>query len=76
MNEEQEKKEFNSLDDFTTPKEVIEYMEGKYIKETESIEENFYLDIYATLKVNLYTGETSNEEYYRTMVRLMANTLN
>lgn len=68
-------KKFNSLDDFTTPKEVIEYMEGKYIKETESIEEDFYLDIYANLKVNLYTNETSNEEYYRTTVRIMANTL-
>ncbi len=68
-------KEFNSLDDFTTPKDVIEYMEGIYIKETESIEEDFYLDIYATLKVDLYTGETRNEEYYRTTVRIMANTL-
>lgn len=75
IDKKQQQKEFNSLDDFTTPKEVIEYMEGKYIKETESIEEDFYLDIYANLKVNTYTNETSNEEYYRTTVRIMANTL-
>lgn len=75
INKEKQNKQYNSLDDFTTPKEVIEYMGGKYIKETESIEEGFSLDIYANLKVNLYTGETSNEDYYRTTVRIMANTL-
>lgn len=75
MKKEQQNKEYNNLDDFTTPKEVIEYMGGKYIKEVESPEENFYLDIYANLKVDTYTDKTSNEEYYRTTVRIMANTL-
>lgn len=75
MNKEKQNKQYNSLDDFTTPKEVIEYMGGKYIKETDSIEEGFYLDIYANLKFDLYTNETSNEEYYRTTVKIMANTL-
>lgn len=75
MKKEQQNKEYNNLDDFTTPKEVIEYMGGKYIKEVESPEENFYLDIYANLKVDTYTDKTSNEDYYRTTVRIMANTL-
>ncbi len=75
IEKEQQNKTYNSLDDFTTPKEVIEYMEGKYIKELESTEENFYLDIYANLKVNTYTDNVSNEDYYRQLVRIMANTL-
>lgn len=75
MAKKQQQKEFNSLDDFTTPKEVVEYMGGTYIKETKSLEKDFYLDIYANLKVNTYTDEISNEEYYRTTVRIMANTL-
>ena len=68
-------KQYNSLDDFQNPKEVIEYMGGKYIKENESTDENFKLDIYANFKVDLYTGEASNEEHYREMIRIMAYTL-
>ena len=74
-NNENKNKEYNTLNDFTTPKEVIEYMGGKYIKEKKSTDENFYLDIYADLKVNTYTNEVSNEEHYRQLVRIMANTL-
>lgn len=68
-------KQYNSLDDFQNPKEVIEYMGGQYIKENESTDENFKLDIYAKFKVDLYTGEISNEEHYREMIRIMAYTL-
>lgn len=68
-------KEYNSLDDFKTPKEVIDYMGGKYIKEQTSTEENFNLDIYVIFKVNLYEGENSNEDYFRKTVRIMAYTL-
>lgn len=75
MNKQNQNKEYNSLDDFTTPKEVIEYMGGKYISEKKSSDENFYLDIYANFNVDLYTGEKSNEEQYRKMVRIMAYTL-
>ena len=75
MNKQNQNKEYNSLDDFTTPKEVIEYMGGKYISEKKSSDENFYLDIYENFNVDLYTGEKSNEEQYRKMVRIMAYTL-
>lgn len=68
-------KQYNSLDDFQNPKEVIEYMGGEYLKEKESTDENFDLDIYVKFKVDLYTEETSNEEYFREIVRIMAYTL-
>lgn len=68
-------KQFNTLDDFETSKEVIEYMEGKYIKQKESDDENFKFDIYATLKLDLYTEDEDNEEYYKQLAGMMAYTL-
>lgn len=75
IKKEQQNKQYNSLDDFTTPKEVIEYTGGEYIKEVKSPVEDFNLDIYAKFSVDLYTSENSNEEYYRKMVRIMAYVL-
>lgn len=68
-------KQYNSLDDFETPKEVIQYMGGKYIKEKKSTDENFNLDIYATLAKNLYDGENSNKDYYYELIQTMGYTL-
>lgn len=68
-------KQYNSLDDFETPKEVIQYIGGKYIKEKKSTDENFSLDIYATLAKNLYDGENSNKDYYYELIQTMGYTL-
>lgn len=70
-----ENKQYNSLEDLETPEDVIIYMGGKYIKEKESADENFKLDIYANLKVDLYTGDTSNEPYYEELIGTMAYVL-
>lgn len=75
MSKNTKPKQFNTLDDFTTPKEVIEYMGDTYITEEKSTDEKYVLDIYVKFNTDLYTGETSNEEHYRKLVRIMAYTL-
>lgn len=55
---------FTSLEQCKTPKDVIKYMGSEYIKQEDSIEEDFSIDIYLKFKVNLYTNNQPNKDYY------------
>lgn len=68
-------KQFNSIDDFETVEQVVRYLGSTYIKENESTAEEFSKDIYINFKENLYTGETSNKEYYYKMTDMIAYVL-
>lgn len=67
----QEDKVYTSISDFTSIKEIAEYMGCTYIKEQESTGERYDIDIYLKFKYPLYTEEVSNEEYYYRMIALM-----
>lgn len=67
----QEDKVYTSISDFTSIKEIAEYMGCTYIKEQESTGERYDIDIYLKFKYPLYTEEVSNEEYYYRMIALI-----
>lgn len=66
-----ENKTYTSMSDFTSVKEIAEYMGCKYIKEEKSTSDAFDIDIYLKFKYPLYTDEVSNEDYYYRMIALM-----
>lgn len=66
-----EDKIYTSISDFTSIKEIAEYMGCTYIKEGKSTGEKYDIDIYLKFKYPLYTEEVSNEEYYYRMIALM-----
>ena len=48
-------KEYTSVSDFESVKEIAEYMGCTYIKEQESTGDNYDIDIYLKFKYPLYT---------------------
>lgn len=76
IKKQEDTRELNSIEDLKTPKDVVRYVGGEYITEKESADSNFTLDIYVKFNVDLYTGDTSNESYYKSMTRTMAYVLN
>lgn len=48
----------------TTIQEVVEYLESTYIREEESNEEGYDIDIYVSFKYDLYENGKSNELYF------------
>ena len=64
-------KEYTSVTDFESVKEIAEYMGCTYIKQQESTGENYDTDIYLKFKYPLYTDEISNEDYYYQMLALI-----
>ncbi len=71
-----ENKTYTSMSDFTSIKEIAEYMGCTYIKEQEATSDAFDIDIYLKFKYPLYTDEVSNEEYYYRMIALMLGYVN
>lgn len=69
---QEENKQYNTIEDFETPQDVVRYLGGEFIKQEESKAEGFKTDIYIKFKVNLYTNEVSNEEYYNQMMDLIS----
>lgn len=74
--EEVRNKEYSSSNDFKTAKEYIIHSGSEYIKEEESKEENIQTDIYLKFKVAPFEGEESNEDFYNSLIRVVARTLN
>lgn len=73
---QEENKTYNTIEDFKTPEDVVRYLGGEFIKQEESKAEGFEADIYIKFKVDLYTGKTSNEEYYNKMMDMISYSLN
>lgn len=73
---QKENKTYNTIEDFKTPEDVVRYLDGEFIKQEESKSEGFKTDIYIKFKVDLYTGKTSNEEYYNKMMDMISYSLN
>ena len=69
-------KEYSSSNDFKTAKEYIIHSGNEYIKEEESTEENIQTDIYLKFKVYPFEGDESNEDFYNSLIRVVARTLN
>lgn len=67
------KKEYTTLEDFTEIKEVIEYLNCKYIKEKRSDDKNYDIDVYVNFVVNLYdeNGE-SQENFYSRLISMIS----
>ena len=74
--EEVKNKEYSSSNDFKTAKEYIIHSGNEYIKEEESTEENIQTDIYLKFKVYPFEGDESNEDFYNSLIRVVARTLN
>lgn len=73
---QEENKTYSTIEDFKTPKDVVNYLGGEFIKQEESKAEGFEADIYIKFKVDLYTDKTSNEEYYNKMMDMISYSLN
>lgn len=65
-------KQYTSIEDFESIKEIVKYMECEYKKENQSKEKDFSLDIYVKFKVDLYTDGQSNEIFYNRLINLIA----
>lgn len=71
------KSSYTSMDDFTSPEEVLIYMGSKYINQKLDINEDCPYTIYAKFKYDLYTKEgESNEGYFGQIIHLIAHVLN
>lgn len=68
-----EKKEYSSMNDFESIKEVAKFLECELIKEKVSKEESYKKDIYMKLKLNLYDGTTSNQGFFDNLISLIIN---
>ena len=75
IKKQEDTRPLNSLADLKNPKDVMRYCGGEYLGEKESTDDKYKLDIYVKFNVDLYTGEKSNEEYYRKVARTMAYVL-
>lgn len=71
-NPSSKKKEYKSINDFSSIQEMVEYMKCKYIKEKKSKEKDYDLDVYLELYKDLYTDGNSNEDYYTKLINNMA----
>lgn len=71
-NSSSKKKEYKSINDFSSIQEMVEYMKCKYIKEKKSAEKDYDLDVYLELYKDLYTDGNSNEEYYTKLINNIA----
>lgn len=71
-----EEKTYTQISDFTSVKEIAEYMGCTYIKEEESTGDKYDIDIYLKFKYPLYTEDVSNEDYYYNMIALIVGYLN
>lgn len=72
----QEDKVYTTISDFSSIKEIVEYMGCTYIKEEKSTGEKYDIDVYLKFKYALYTEEVSNEEYYYRIIALVAGYYN
>ena len=66
------KKEYTSVNDFKSVKEVIKYLDCKYIDESTSEDETV---IYLKLKNKPYENGTSYEQFYNQLMGMVANVL-
>lgn len=67
------KKEFTTMEDFTSIKEVIEYLGCTYIKEKKSSDKNYDIDAYVKFKVDLYDEDGNSEEnFYNRLITMIA----
>ena len=71
-----ENRVYTSMSDFTSIKDIAEYMGCKYIKVEEATSDYFDIDIYLVFKYQLYTDDISNEDYYYRMIALMLEFVN
>ena len=67
-----EDKVYTTISDFTSIKEIAEYMGCTYIKEEKSTGEKYDIDVYLKFKYPLYTEEVSNQEYYYRIIALVS----
>ena len=64
------KKEYTSVEDFSTVKEVLEYLGCNYIR-TEKGKEEFEKDIYVEFNHDLYENNISNERFFNNLIGLV-----
>lgn len=66
---------YTSIEDFKTIEEVAKYLECNYIKQTNSKEKNYDIDIYMKIKVTPYIEDESNERFYEKLISYSASVL-
>lgn len=71
-----EKKEYTASSDFTSIKEVVEYMECKYISEGQSYTTDYPISVSLVFKHLPYENETSYEKFYNQLINLIAYVTN
>lgn len=64
-------KQYTSVEDFSTVKEVLEYLGCKYIRTEKSKEEDFEENIYVGFNYDLYEGNRSNERFFNNLIELV-----
>lgn len=69
---QEENKQYNTIEDFETPQDVVRYLGGEFIKQEESKETDFKVDVYLKFKVAPYTGDVSNKEYYNQLIDMIS----
>lgn len=66
-------KEYNSIDDFDSVKELVQYYGCKYIRTKNSSEEGFSKDIYISFMTNPIDEEgNTNQNSYENIIRLVS----
>lgn len=65
----------NSLEDINDIREMIEYLECKYISHGDSDEDGYIWDIHLEFKYSPYEGNQSKKDFYDLAIRTIANYL-
>lgn len=65
-------KKYNTIDDFGTVKEVLEYLKCDYIRTENSKEEDYDKNIHLRFNKDLYDNEGSNERFFNNLVQMVA----
>src|SRR5574344_384348 len=68
-------KGYTSIEQFTTIEEVAIYMDCEYIKQESSKTDGYTTDIYLNIKLNTFTNDESNKEYYERLFAYCAKVL-
>lgn len=69
-------KKYNTIDDFGSIKEVLEYLECDYIRTEKSKEEGYDKNIHLRFNKDLYDNEGSNERFFNNLVQMVAKISN
>lgn len=69
-------KKYNTIEDFSSVKEVLEYLGCTYIRTEKAKDEEYNKNIHVKFNKDLYENEQSNERFFSNLVQMVAKVSN